>query len=150
MSLRFAQRGLHKPERLDGWLWQAAVITSVYLISVLFSVPLSPLSFSPRTRSLTPLGRSALLGKPLWTRQKDTTKTEHRTAHVHTHTQITNTCVVKHASPPRGFGMFRLNKHKLVYALRWRSAVLKDSKNFFCCKNDFRGRQTWVLNLRGL
>lgn len=93
--LHAPQYGPHKPERLDGWLWRAAIITSVYLISVLLSeplsVPLSPLLFSPRTRSLTPLGRSALLGKPLWTQQKDTTKTESRTAHVRTDNR--HTCV---------------------------------------------------------
>lgn len=93
--LHAPQHGSHKPGRLDGWLWRAAIITSVYLISVLLSeplsVPLSPLFFSPRTRSLTPLGRSALLGKPLWTQQKDTTKTESRTAHVRTDNR--HTCV---------------------------------------------------------
>lgn len=67
------------------------------------------------------------------------------------HAQITNTHGLKHASPPRGFRMFWLNKHKLVYALRWWSAVSRDSKEtFFCCKNDFSGRQTSVLNHKPL
>lgn len=45
--------------------------------------------------------------------------------------------------------MFWLNKHKLVYSLRWWSAVLKVSKKhvfFFSLKNDFGGKKTQVLN----
>lgn len=82
----------HIPVRLEGCLWQPAVITSVYLMSLLLlepsSGPLLPLFISPRTWSLAPLGRSTFLGNPLWTMQKDTTKTERWPAHIHR--QITN------------------------------------------------------------
>lgn len=72
---------------------------------------------------------------------QDPAKRHHknRERDVHAFTQITNTHVLKHASPPRGFGMFWLNKHELVYALRWRSAALRNSKTFFFCKNDYGG-----------
>lgn len=67
---------------------------------------------------------------------QDPAKRHHknREQDVHAFTQITNTHVLKHASPPRGFGMFWLNKHELVYALRWRSAALRNQRHFFSVK----------------
>lgn len=62
---------------------------------------------------------------------------------MYTHIQITNTHVLKHASPPWGFRMFWLNKHKLVYALRWRSAALRDSKKPFSLQKWF----WWKTNM---
>lgn len=100
-SLSAACLGVHqnvallRPEQLDWWLWQPAIITSVYLIFIFLSeplsIPLSPLTFSPRTRSLTPLGRSAFLEGPLWAWQRRHRKNRKQES-TYAHTDDQHTC----------------------------------------------------------
>lgn len=109
------QHGPRKPERLD------MVMMGCHHHLCLFNL-CSPLR-GPLCPALTPfrLSQDQLFDsfREVCTSSKSPTGTRKKTPQKQSggrdmYAQISNTCVLTHAGPPRGYGMFWLNKHKLV------------------------------------